>query len=76
MAEKLITVDPNVLVGKPVIRGTRIPVHLVLNLLAHSYDFARIIEAYPVLNEAQIRLGAATICEQNGREVNQPPPNQ
>jgi uncharacterized protein (DUF433 family) len=33
-----IEVNPKVLSGKPVIRGTRIPVSLILNLLAHGYE--------------------------------------
>ena len=48
-------VRPDILLGKPVIAGTRIPVYLILNLLASGYDFARILEAYPVLNEEDIR---------------------
>lgn len=32
-----IVVDPNILVGKPVIRGTRIAVELVIDLLARGY---------------------------------------
>lgn len=50
-----IEVDPNILLGKPVIAGTRIPVYLVLNLMAAGYSFARIIEAYPTLTEDDIR---------------------
>ncbi len=33
-----IVVDPRILVGKPVVRGTRIPVYLVLDHLAHNTD--------------------------------------
>jgi uncharacterized protein (DUF433 family) len=54
-----ISVDPEVLVGKPVIAGTRIPVSLILNLLAHGYDFARIRAAYPVLTDADIMAALA-----------------
>ncbi len=50
-----IEVNPKILVGKPVIAGTRIPVHLILNLLAHGYDFERIIQAYPILEKADIK---------------------
>ena len=50
-----VIIDPKILVGKPVIKGTRIPVHLVINLLNHGYDVARICEAYPVLEPADIR---------------------
>ena len=53
------TVDPDILVGKPVITGTRIPVSLVLNLLAHDYSFDRIIEAYPILTADDIRTAIA-----------------
>jgi uncharacterized protein (DUF433 family) len=50
-----IEVRPDILLGKPVIAGTRIPVYLILNLLASGYDFARIVEAYPILDEDDIR---------------------
>lgn len=52
---KRIIVDPKILAGKPVVAGTRIPVHLILNLLAHGYDFNRIIKAYPVLKKEDIK---------------------
>lgn len=39
--------DPDILAGKPVIRGTRMPVYLIFKLIAGGYDFARIIESYP-----------------------------
>jgi uncharacterized protein (DUF433 family) len=54
-----IVVDPEILVGKPVIAGTRIPVSLILNLFAHGYDIERIRQAYPVLTEEDIRAAAA-----------------
>ncbi len=41
--------NPNIMAGKPVIRGTRISVSLVLNLLANGYTPSRVIEAYPQL---------------------------
>ena len=49
-----IVVDPKILAGKPIIKGTRIPVYLVLNLLANDYNFDKIIEAYPVLTRQDI----------------------
>lgn len=52
---EFVSVDPQILAGKPVVRGTRIPVSLVLNLLAHGYDIDRIVEAYPVLTPEAIR---------------------
>lgn len=49
-----IVIDPKVLVGKPVIKGTRIPLTLIINLLAHGYTIERILEAYPVLTREDI----------------------
>lgn len=50
-----VIVDPKILAGKAIIAGTRIPVYLILNLLAHGYDFDRIIKAYPVLTKDHIK---------------------
>lgn len=50
-----IIVDPEILSGKPVVKGTRIPVYLILNLLAHGYDFDRIVQAYPILTKEDVR---------------------
>lgn len=53
--EKRIVVNPKIMCGKPVIKGTRIPVYLILNLLAAGYTFERIIKAYPQLTKNDIR---------------------
>lgn len=49
-----IIINPNIVVGKPIIKGTRIPVSLIINLFAHGYTIERIIEAYPVLTREDI----------------------
>jgi len=54
MGMKNIVTDPTILAGKPVIRGTRIPVYLILNLLAQGYTFERVIKAYPQLKRDDI----------------------
>ncbi len=54
LAERII-VDPHILLGKPVIAGTRIPVYLILNLLAAGYTVERVIEAYPGLTPEDVR---------------------
>ncbi len=46
---------PDILAGKPVIAGTRVPVYLILNLLAAGYDVERIIQAYPGLTREDIQ---------------------
>ena len=50
-----ITVDSQVLGGKPCIRGMRISVALVLNLLANGMSPEDILEAYPYLEPEDIR---------------------
>jgi uncharacterized protein (DUF433 family) len=42
-----ITMNPKVMVGKPVIRGTRLKVEFILNVLAHGSTTAEIIKEYP-----------------------------
>jgi uncharacterized protein (DUF433 family) len=44
-----ITTDPGILAGKPVVRGTRIPVELVLDHLAQNPDLTDLFAAYPRL---------------------------
>lgn len=44
-----ITIDPNILAGKPVIKGTRIAVELIIGLLAEEWTYERILENYPQL---------------------------
>jgi uncharacterized protein (DUF433 family) len=41
-----ITVDPHVMVGKPVIRGTRLTVDYILGLLAHGASLGEILDEY------------------------------
>ena len=50
-----ITIDPEICHGKPCIRGTRIPVFVVLDLLAADLSVEEIIEAYPDLAVEDIR---------------------
>jgi uncharacterized protein (DUF433 family) len=44
-----ITQDPNIMVGKPVVRGTRIPVELVIGHLAENPGLDDLFGAYPHL---------------------------
>ena len=48
-------INPKIMCGKPVIKGTRIPVYLILNLLAAGYTFEKIIDAYPNLTKEDIK---------------------
>ena len=50
-----IVLDQKVMVGKPVIRGTRLTVDFILNLLAHGASEKEILEEYKGLIEEDIR---------------------
>ena len=49
-----ISIDPNICFGKPCIRGHRIWVSLVLDLLADGYTPQKILDEYPGLEEADV----------------------
>ncbi len=50
-----ITVDPKVMVGKPVIKGTRLTIEYVLNLLAHGATIEEVISEYDGLTRQDIQ---------------------
>lgn len=50
-----IAVDPQILVGKPIIRGTRIAVELVIDLLARGYTKEQILDQYDHITDADIQ---------------------
>jgi uncharacterized protein (DUF433 family) len=50
-----IEVNPAVMMGKPVIRGTRIPFELILRKLAEGATEADLLDAYPRLTTADLR---------------------
>jgi len=58
-----ITTDPNVCFGKPCIRGHRIWVSLVLDLLAEGLDVDRVLENYPGLERDDVRACIAFAAE-------------
>ena len=54
-----ITIDPAVMLGKPVIRGTRITVDLLLRKLSEGATEADLLDAYPQLTTEDIRAALA-----------------
>ena len=48
---KRIIIDPNVMVGKPIIKGTRIPVIVVMEALTEGMTMEQIIEEYQLTKE-------------------------
>ncbi len=51
---KRIASDSAVCSGKPCIRGTRIPVHVVLDLLAAGESYEGVLEAYPTIEREDV----------------------
>ena len=49
-----IAINPRIMVGKPVIRGTRLTVEYILGLLAHGTTIEGILEEYPGLEKNDI----------------------
>jgi uncharacterized protein (DUF433 family) len=55
MSTDRIEINPAVLLGKPVIRGTRIPVELIIRKLSESATEADLLDAYPRLTQEDMR---------------------
>ena len=54
-----IEINPEIMLGKPVIRGTRIPVELLLRKLSEGATAAELLNAYPRLTTADIQAALA-----------------
>lgn len=50
-----IEVNPAILTGKPIIRGTRIPIELIIKLVAQRWTDDQIIQEYPMLKKEDIQ---------------------
>jgi uncharacterized protein (DUF433 family) len=64
-----IQIDPSVMLGKPVIRNTRIPVELLLRKLSEGATTADIRDAYPRLTEDDIRACLAYAADTISHET-------
>jgi uncharacterized protein (DUF433 family) len=64
MLQDHIVLDPAVLAGKPVVRGTRLSVEFVIGLMADGWREADILANYPVLSREDI-----TACLNYAREL-------
>ena len=63
MEKRLIVSDPAVMMGKPVIAGTRITVELVLEKLAAGETIEQILEAHPRLTREAVQAALAFAAE-------------
>ena len=55
MRHSHITRNPEIMLGKPVIKGTRIPVELILRKIAEGASTADLLDAYPRLTSENIQ---------------------
>ncbi|MFB2919059.1 DUF433 domain-containing protein [Aerosakkonema funiforme] len=53
--QERIVIDPEILVGKPVIKGTRLAVEFIIELLAQGWSEADILRNYPGLTQEDIK---------------------
>lgn len=63
MPRQLIVSDPNVMMGKPVIAGTRVTVELILEKLSAGETVEQILEAHPRLTREAIQAALAFAAE-------------
>jgi uncharacterized protein (DUF433 family) len=65
---KRVVCDPAVMIGKPVIKGTRMPVQLIVEKLAAGETAAQLLEDYPFLKEQDIRAALLYSARSVSRE--------
>lgn len=63
MEKKMIVSDPAVMMGKPIIAGTRITVELILEKLAAGETIEQILDAHPRLTREAIQAALAFAAE-------------
>ena len=70
---EIVVSNPGVMMGKPVIVGTRITVELILQKLAAGETVEQILEAHPRLNEDAVRAALAFAADALRADVIYPP---
>lgn len=69
MANDRIEINPDVMLGKPVIRGTRIAVELILRKLSEGMSEAELLDAYPRLTRGDIQAALAYAADTLSHEM-------
>jgi uncharacterized protein (DUF433 family) len=64
-----IVIDSEILVGKPVIKGTRIPVYIIIEFLANGLTEVEILNQYPTLKRDDIKAALLYASKCLDREV-------
>ena len=68
MRTSRIEINPDVMLGKPVVRGTRIPVELVLRKLGEGATTGDLLDAYPKLTKHDIHACLVYAADTIARE--------
>jgi uncharacterized protein (DUF433 family) len=63
-----IVADPEVMLGKPVIKGTRITVELIIKKLSEGMEIRELLSAYPNINKEDILAALAYCADVMARE--------
>mgnify|MGYP001353618317 CR=1 FL=1 len=58
-----IVIDPNIMVGKPVIKGTRVPVETIVRLLGQGMTQKELLEDYPNLTKEDIKAALDYVAD-------------
>lgn len=66
--EKMISQDPKILAGKPIIAGTRMSVEAILELLSSGMEISEILKEYSFLNKKQIQAAIDYSAKLVGKE--------
>ncbi len=69
MLNNRIEINPEIMLGKPIIRGTRIPVELVLRKLSEGATEAELLDAYPRLTTTDIQAALAYAADSLAHET-------
>lgn len=72
MITERITTDPQIMAGKPVVKGTRIPVERVIQHLAENPDVSDVFAAFPHLTIEDVK---ACLAYAHASEHLEPPPH-
>jgi uncharacterized protein (DUF433 family) len=64
-----IEINPNVMLGKPVIRGTRIPVELLIRKMSEGATVEDLLDAYPRLSREDIQAALAYAADVVGNDT-------
>lgn len=63
-----ISIDPDIMLGKPVIKGTRLTVELIIEKIAYGCTFKELVEDYPFITEEDIRSALLFAAKTLSRE--------